>query len=104
MKRGEIWWVEAPGAGRRPHLIVTRDTAIPLLTSVIGVPATRSVRGIPTEVALDRQDGMLEECVLALDNLRVVRKDAFVERICELGPERMREVCHALRVATSCDV
>ncbi len=47
---------------------------------------------------------MLEECVPALDNLRVGRKDAFVERICELGPECMREVCHALRVATSCDV
>ena len=27
MKRGEVWWVEHPAAGRRPHLVLTRDAS-----------------------------------------------------------------------------
>ena len=47
MRRGEVWWVEHPSAGRRPHLVLTRDAAIERLTRVLGVPATRTIRGIP---------------------------------------------------------
>jgi mRNA interferase MazF len=102
VRRGEVWWVEHPGAGRRPHLVLTRDAAIPALTSVLGVPATKTVRGIPSEVPLGPADGMPVECVLSLDNTRVVRKTYFVERICELGPDRMAHVCAALAHATGC--
>ena len=100
--RGEIWWVERPGAALRPHLVLTRDTAIPALNSVLGVPATRTIRGIPTEVELGPDDGMPDRCVLALDNARVLRKSYFGDRICTLGPERMVQVCHALGIATGC--
>ena len=103
MRRGAIWWVEAPGVGRRPHLVLTRDAAIPVLNSVLGAPATRTIRGIPTEVAVGRDDGMPEECALTLDNVRVLPKAFFVERITQLGPEAMRAVCRALAVATGCD-
>lgn len=102
MRRGEIWWVAAPTAGRRPHLILTRDAAIPVLNSIIAVPATRTVRGIPTEVALGREDGMPDECALTLDNLRTVPKEYLERRICELGPETMERVCRALGHATGC--
>ena len=102
MSRGEIWWVERPGAARRPHLVLTRDSAIPALAKVVGVPATRTIRGIPTEVEIGPDDGMPERCVLSFDNVRVLRKAYFVERICTLGPERMDEVCRALGVATGC--
>jgi mRNA interferase MazF len=103
VKRGEVWWVEAPDEGRRPHLILTRDTVIPVLSALVGVPATRTVRGIPTEVALGPEDGMPEICALTLDNVRTLRKGYFVERICALGPNRMASVCRALAVATACD-
>lgn len=102
VRRGEIWWVERPGAARRPHLVLTRDTAIPVLKKVVGVPATRTIRGIPSEVELGPDDGMPDRCVLSLDNVRVLRKSDFVERICTLGPDRMREVCRALGLATGC--
>ncbi len=103
LKRGEVWWVERPGAGRRPHLVLTRDSAISALTSVVGVPATRTVRGIPSEVPIGPADGMPVECVLSFDNIRVLRKPYFVERICELGPEQMASACKALARATGCD-
>lgn len=102
MRRGDVWWVERPGAGRRPHLVLTRDAGIAVLGRVIAVPATRTIRGIPTEVELGPEDGMPERCVLSLDNVRVIAKDAFRERICALDPERMDSVCTALALATGC--
>lgn len=97
-----MWWVERPGTGRRPHLVLTRDVAIEPLTRVLGVPATRTMRGIPSEVALGLEDGLPAPCALSFDNMRVLHKGYFVERICALGEERMREVCEALAVATGC--
>ena len=102
MSRGEVWWVERPGAERRPHLILTRDAAIGRLHRVLGVPTTTTVRGIPTEVELGPEHGMPVACVLSLDNTRVLPKSYFVERICELPPERMTRVCDALAIATGC--
>jgi mRNA interferase MazF len=103
VRRGEIWWAEPPETGRRPHLVLTRDTAIPVLASVLVVPATRRVRGIPTEVALTTDDGMPEDCALTLDNTTVIDKAFLVERICTLGQAKMVDVCHALDHATGCD-
>jgi mRNA interferase MazF len=102
VKRGEVWWVERPGARRRPHLVLTRDAAIQGLERVLGVPATTTIRGIPTEVELGPDDGMPATCVLSVDNTRVLRKAHFVERICDLGPEQMDRVCRALAIATGC--
>jgi mRNA interferase MazF len=100
--RGEVWWVEDPGAGRRPHLVLTRDAAIPVLHNVLAVPATTSIRGIPTEVALGHEDGMPKECVLNVDNATLLPKSFFIEPICTLAPERMESVCRALAHATGC--
>ncbi|MFN0153425.1 MAG: type II toxin-antitoxin system PemK/MazF family toxin [Gaiella sp.] len=103
MKRGEVWWVDdAPRAGRRPHLVLSRDRVLLTLVSVIAVPATRTVRGIPTEVALGVDDGMPEECALALDSLTVMARERFGEPICTLSRARMNEVCRALARATGC--
>lgn len=100
--RGEIWWYEDPRAGRRPFLILTRDEAIPVLNQVLAAPATRTIRGIPTEVPLGAPDGMPADCVLALDNVTLVRVALCTDRITRLSVERMQEVCESLRVATAC--
>lgn len=100
--RSEVWWYEDPRAGRRPFLVLTRDEAIPVLNQVLAVPATRTVRGIPTEVGLGRSDGMPAECALTLDNLATLRVSLFTERITQLSQGRMREVCEALARATAC--
>ena len=103
MIRGEVWWVERPEYGRRPHLLLTRDTSIPLLTRLVAVPATRTIRELPTEVRLGPDDGLPSECVLNFDNVSAVPRAYFVERICALRGNRMREVCKALAIATGCD-
>lgn len=101
MTRGEVWWVETPG-GRRPHLILTRTAAIPTLDRLLTVPTTSTMRGIRTEVPLDRDDGMPNECALTLDNVSTARKSHFVERICRLSESRMHDVCRALSHAVDC--
>jgi mRNA interferase MazF len=100
--RGEVWWVEEPDAGRRPHLILTRTAAIGVLRTLVAAPATRTIRGIPTEVVLDEGDGMPVRCALLLDKLTSVPKPLFVSRVTALGVDRMHEVCRALRAATAC--
>lgn len=73
-----------------------------MLTAYIAVPATRTVRGIPTEVRLGADDGMPADCALSFDNIAVIPGAYFVERITKLGPDRLTEVCRALTIATGC--
>jgi mRNA interferase MazF len=97
-----VWWYEPEDAGRRPVLILTRTGAIGVLNQVVGVPATRTIRDIPTEVRLGRGDGMPARCVLALDALMPVRPALCTKRITSLSPARLAEVCEALRLAVDC--
>jgi mRNA interferase MazF len=102
VNRGEVWWIEHPDAGRRPACVLTRDAAIPVLGAVLVAPATRTIRGIPTEVPLSREDGMPEDCALSLDNIATVPKALLTERIVGLDEPRLAELCAALRAATGC--
>lgn len=52
VRRGEIrWYAFAAPDERRPVLVLTRDAVIDALNELIVVPATRTVRGIGTEVS-----------------------------------------------------
>jgi mRNA interferase MazF len=102
VNRGDVWWYHRPGRKPRPALILTRDDAIPWLARLVVVPATTNVRGAPTEVHLDTDDGMPKPCVLTLDNLWTVRKALLTDRITRLSPARMHEVCGTLALATGC--
>ena len=101
-RRGEIWWGEIEDVGRRPFLVMSRSSAIPVLTSVLAAPVTRTVRQIPTEVRLGPDDGLSTECAANLDNLRVVPKALLTERIWALDALRTEGACAALRVAVDC--
>jgi mRNA interferase MazF len=102
VNRGEVWWVEHPDAGRRPACVLTRPAAIPVLNVVLVAPATRTVRGIPTEVALGRADGMPDVCALSFDNLTTVPKTLLTARITTLPEARLPDLCAALHAATGC--
>ena len=100
--RGEVWWYEHPEAARRPYLVLTRAEAVPLLNQVLAAPATRTIRNIATEVALGRDDGMPDECVLSLDNVTLIRTAGCTERITVLRADVLERVCAALRFAIAC--
>lgn len=101
-RRGEVWWGEVADVGRRPFLVMTRTAAIPVLNTVLAAPLTRTVRDIPTELALGPDDGVPVECAASFDNLRVVPKANLVARVCVLDGVRVTRACDALRAAVDC--
>jgi len=101
VNRGEVWWLELP-EGRRPVCVLTRQVAIDVLAAVVVAPATRTIRGIPTELPLTKGDGMPADCVLTFDNLATVPKTLLTKRITTVPERRLPELCSALRAATGC--
>ncbi|MDA8268473.1 MAG: type II toxin-antitoxin system PemK/MazF family toxin, partial [Actinomycetota bacterium] len=89
-------------AGRRPWVILTRTEAVEVLNQVLAAPATRTVRAIPTEVAVDEADGMPTSCVFALDNVAPIRTSLCTTWITTLAPPTMAAICTALGHATAC--
>ncbi len=102
MTRGDICWVELPEDGHRPVLVLTRAEAIPALRRVTVAPLTRTIRGIPTEVRLGRDDGMPDDCAISFDNVQATSRALLGKPIATLSGARMHEVCRALAIATGC--
>lgn len=100
-RQGEVWWAEAEDK-RRPVLVVTRSEAIPVLDRVVVAPVTRTVRSIPTEVALGPAEGLPVDCAASFDNLQPVNRHLLTERVGGLTGERRREVCRALDALADC--
>jgi mRNA-degrading endonuclease toxin of MazEF toxin-antitoxin module len=66
MRRGEIrWYTFAQPDKRRPVLLLTRDVVIESLNELIVVPATRTIRGLTTEVILAPEEGVPVACALS---------------------------------------
>ncbi|MDO8635303.1 MAG: type II toxin-antitoxin system PemK/MazF family toxin, partial [Dehalococcoidia bacterium] len=75
MRRGEVWWASLPAPfGKRPALMLSRDRAYNIRTSVTVAPVTRTIRGIPVEVPLGTEDGMPMTCAANLDDIITISK------------------------------
>ena len=99
--QGDVWWAEAEDK-RRPVLVVTRSEAVPVLQRIIVAPVTRTIRGIPTEVALGAAHGLAEDCVASFDNLQPIRRTFLTTRVGELGVDERDGICRALRSLSDC--
>ncbi len=100
MTRGDIcWYVFRPPDKKRPVLVLARDEVLAVLGEVVVVPATRTIRGLVTEVVLGRDDGMPTECALNFDHVSLARKERIGPRICALPAERWDEARTALLAA-----
>jgi mRNA interferase MazF len=96
MKRGEIRWykLEAPDK-RRPVLILTRDSVLEYLGQVTIAPITSTVRNIPSEVSLSREDGVPRDCAINCDHIQTVSKGKIGSSIAALSPEKLKQVREA---------
>ncbi len=104
LERGEIRFYRFPSPDKsRPVLILTRESAIHYLANVTVAPITASIRGVPSEVILDIDDGMKKPSAVNLHNLVTVSKSGLGRRIGQLGTERMKEVCGALAFSLGCE-
>jgi mRNA interferase MazF len=102
--RGDVRLYEfAPPERKRPVVVLTRSSALAYLSTATVAPISSSIRGVPAEVRLDRQDGMKAPCAVNLHNAITVQQTRLGKRVTQLNSQRMDEVCAALRFALGCD-
>jgi mRNA interferase MazF len=80
-------------------LILTRDSAIPVLSSVTVAPLTSTIRSIPTEVLLTEEDGLPSPCAANFDTLLTVPKKNIGNCIARLTARKMKEAAAAASFA-----
>ena len=80
-------------------LLLTRTSVIDTLNEIIVAPATRTIRGLATEVLLSNADGMPESCALNFDHVTLVQRSKLGAVITELPSARWPEIEQALLVA-----
>ena len=100
MKRGQIRWYKfkAPDK-KRPVLILTRDSILDYLGEVTVAPITTTVRDIPSEVFLSKQDGMTKDCAINLDHIQTVSKGKIGPLITTLPADKLENVSEAIQFA-----
>ena len=103
LSRGDVRLCRFPPPGKqRPVLVLTRASAIGHLATVTVAPITSTVRGVPSEVILDIDDGMKGRCAVNLHNAVTVAQARLGRRAGSLSAERMQQVCAALRFSLGC--
>jgi len=97
MKRGEVRWYKFSRPDKnRPVVILTRDSALEFLGEGTIAPITSTVRDIPSEVLLTREDGMPRECAVNLDHIQTISKNKIGPLITTLNPLKLSEIRSAL--------
>jgi len=105
MQRSEVRWAELPSpVGRRPVLLLSRDAAYSIRTSVTVAVVTRTIRNIPVEVPLGEEDGMPSKCVVNLDSILTIPKARLGEHITQLSHDKMSDVAKAIVFALDLDI
>jgi len=103
--RGEVRLYQfSPPDKKRRALVLTRDSAIRYLSTVTVAPVTSTIRGVPSEVVLNEEDGMKSPCAVNLHNAVTVSQQRLGKRVAQLSAGRMSEVCAALRFCLGCDI
>jgi mRNA interferase MazF len=96
--RGQVYWLDIPGIGRKPWLIVSNDAVNrnQALEHLIAVRISTTVRDrhVPTVVPLGASDP-LTGCVLAATVMQL-RRRWFVAPAGAVSPDTMRAVDEAL--------
>ena len=103
LSRGEVRLCRfTPPDKQRPVVVLTRDSAIGHLATATVAPVTSTIRGVPSEVILDIEDGMKGRCAVNLHNAVTVAQARLGRRVANLSTEKMQEVCAALRFSLGC--
>ena len=104
MKRGEIRWYKFRRPDKnRPVLILTRNSIIEYLDEVTIAPVTSTIREIPSEVVINKAEGVPRLCAINCDHLQTVSKSKIGSLITTLSYTKMKEVQDAISFALQFD-
>jgi mRNA interferase MazF len=87
----------------RPVLILTRELVRPHLRTVTVAPITTTVRGLSTEVSVDKANGLTAPSVVSCDNITTVPSDAVGEQIGVLLDSQEPALSEAIAAAFDLD-
>jgi mRNA interferase MazF len=93
----------APPDKSRPVVVLTNDDVIAHLNNVTVAPISSTIRGVPSEVILDEEDGMKAPCAVNLHNTSTVPQERMGKRVARLSAHRMNQICAALAFSIGCD-
>jgi mRNA interferase MazF len=94
----------APPDKTRPVVVLTRESVLGYLSTATVAPITSTIRGAPSEVMLNEDDGMKNPCAVNLHNVVTIAQQRLGKRVARLSSQRMREICAALRFSFGCDL
>lgn len=80
-------------------VVVTRGTAIPVLSSVVCVLVTSTFHDHVAEVLIGRPEGLDRDSAANCDNVFTLPVSVLTRRRGHLGPAKLHELDDALRVA-----
>jgi mRNA interferase MazF len=69
------------------------------LGEVTVAPITTTVRDIPSEVFLSKQDGMIKDCAINFDHIQTISKGKIGSLITTLSTDKLRIVNEAIQFA-----
>jgi mRNA interferase MazF len=102
MNRGEVRWYKFnPPDKKRPVVILTRDSIIDYLGEVTIAPITSSIRDIPSEVSLGKNDGMPIDCAINCDHIQTVSKSKIGSLITKISADKIEDLKKAICFALS---
>ena len=82
-----------------PVVVITRDTAIPMLRSLVCVLVTSTFHHHVAEVEVGPDEGLDHDCAANCDNLFTLPRAVLAHRRGELGPAKRQQLDAALMIA-----
>ena len=89
--------------GTHPVVVVTRDTAIPVLSSLVCVLVTSSFHGHVAEVPVGRQEGLNHDSAANCDNIFTLPRHVLTRRRGRLDTAKLADLDAALTIALGLD-
>jgi len=97
VKRGQVHWYKFHTPDKkRPVVILSRDSILEYLGEVTVAPITRTIRDIPSEVLLSKEDGLATDCAINFDHIQTVSKAKLGALITTLSVSKLDDVRKAI--------
>lgn len=100
MRKGEVWWANLPApVGNRPVVLLSRDAAYAVRNAVTVAEITTTIRKIPVEVPLGKDDGLPKKCVVNVDTIITIPKSLLESRITLLSQDKINRINECVKFA-----
>ncbi len=103
IQRGDVWDATIPGVGAHPVVIVTRDAAIPVLSSLVCVLVTSTFHDHVAEVPVGPAEGLEHDSAANCDNVFTLPRSVLTRRRGHLAHSKLADLDDALTIALGLD-